>query len=477
MVMKRGQDRFVPKIGLFVVFYMLLALLMYWVVADDWTRATVDMETVSQGYLLPADQEIAQSFICPADGLNRISLVPHFDQAERSGTITLSISENGKQLWHTDIETAAITSDTKLLVSVEPVLENVKGHDLLLTIQPNGTGMAVWAGNTVNAGKFDVAVKTEGLTVAQQPMEGCLVLEAHGYRNLQYSVWYWPVAMVLLAVCVLLIVITHVQLQQGKRTLLTVLVTVCKQYSYLLKQLVWRDFRVKYKSSMLGMVWSFLNPLLTMLVYYFVFSTLFKSNIEYFQVYLMSGIILFNYFTECTSLGLSSIIDNSSLITKVYMPKVIYPLSKVCSSAINLCISFIPLFLVVVISGVALSKSMLLIPVVVGFLVMFCLGISLLLATMYVFFRDMKFLWGVVLTMWNFLTPIFYPENIIPAEFLGIYRCNPMYQIVGFMRTIVLDGAAPTPEQWLFCCASAVVPLVLGLWVFRRKQDRFVLYL
>lgn len=126
MVMKRGQDRFVPKIGLFVVFYLLLALLMYWVVADDWTRATVDMETVSQGYLLPADQEIAQSFICPADGLNGISLVPHFDQAERSGTVTLSISENGKQLWHTDIETAAITSDTKLLVSVEPVLENVR---------------------------------------------------------------------------------------------------------------------------------------------------------------------------------------------------------------------------------------------------------------------------------------------------------------------------------------------------------------
>ena len=79
--------------------------------------------------------------------------------------------------------------------------------------------------------------------------------------------------------------------------------------------------------------------------------------------------------------------------------------------------------------------------------------------------------------MCNFLTPIFYPENIIPAEFLGIYRCNPMYQIVGFLRTLVLDGAAPTPEQWLFCFASAVISLVLGLWVFRRKQDRFVLYL
>lgn len=477
MVMKRGQDRFVPKIGLFVVFYLLLALLMYWVVADDWTRATVDMETVSQGYLLPADQEIAQSFICPADGLNGISLVPHFDQAERSGTITLSISENGKQLWHTDIETAAITSDTKLLVSVEPVLENVKGHDLLLTIQPNGTGMAVWAGNTVNAGKFDVAVKTEGLIVAQQPAEGCLVLEAHGYRNLQYSVWYWPVAMVLLAVCVLLIVITHVQLQQGKRTLLTVLVTVCKQYSYLLKQLVWRDFRVKYKSSMLGMVWSFLNPLLTMLVYLFVFSTLFKSDIDNFPVYLMSGIVLFNYYSEATNLGLGAIVDNSALITKVYMPKVIYPLSKVLSSAINLCISFVPLLVVMFITGVPLTGSILLLPVVAGFLVMLSFGMSLILSTMHVFFRDTRFLWSVLLTLWNFLTPIFYPESIIAPEFQTVYSCNPMFQVVSFMRTIVLEGAAPTPEAYLGCLLACGIPLLLGMWVFRRNQDRFVLYL
>ena len=104
-------------------------------------------------------------------------------------------------------------------------------------------------------------------------------------------------------------------------------------------------------------------------------------------------------------------------------------------------------------------------------------GVSLLLSTMYVFFRDMKFLWSVLLTMWNFLTPIFYPESIIPAHFLGLYRCNPMYHIVTFMRTIILDGAAPALTSWVFCLLSAVIPLALGLWIFRRNQDVFVLHL
>ena len=477
MVMKRWKKNFVTKLELFSAVYFVLALLMYWVVAEDWTRATVGTETVSQGYLLPADQEVSQVFRCPADGLDGIALVPHFEHTEQSGTIALMISDGDKQLWSGSVDASTITSDEELHITIEPAVREVEGRALKLTIQPNETGVAWWAGNTVSAGKFDVAVETADLTIGQNIATGSLVLKAQGYKDLQYSLWYWPVALVVYAMCLLLAIVTYVQNQRGKRTILTVLVTVCKQYSYLLKQLVWRDFRVKYKSSMLGMIWSFLNPLLTMLVYYFVFSTLFKSNVEYFQVYLMSGIVLFNFYSDASSLGLSSIIDNSSLITKVYMPKVIYPLSKILSSAINLCISFIPLFLVIILSGVPLTKSMLLIPVVVGFLIMFCLGISLLLATMYVFFRDMKFLWGVLLTMWNFLTPIFYPENIIPAEFIGIYRCNPMYQIVGFMRTIVLDGKAPTPENWLFCLVAAVIPLMLGLWVFRRKQDRFVLYL
>ena len=134
------------------------------------------------------------------------------------------------------------------------------------------------------------------------------------------------------------------------------------------------------------MAWSFLNPLLTMAVYLFVFSTLFRSDIEHFPVYLMSGIVLLIFFSEATSLGLGAIVGNSHLIAKVYMPKIIYPLTKVLSASINLCISFVPLLIVMIITGVSLTKSLLLLPVVVMFLLVFSLDVSLILATLNVFF-------------------------------------------------------------------------------------------
>ena len=225
------------------------------------------------------------------------------------------------------------------------------------------------------------------------------------------------------------------------------------------------------------MLWSFLNPLLTMAVYLFVFSTIFKSNIEYFPAYLLTGIVMFNYFSESTSLGLNSIVGNRALITKVYMPKVIYPVSKVLSSAINLFISFIPMIIVLLITGVPIHKSFLLLPLAVAFLIAFCLGVTLILSTMTVFFRDTQFLWGILITIWNFLTPIFYPESIIPAAFRTLYHLNPLYQIIYFMRCVTIGGVSPTPVTYLYCFLVSAVPLLLGLLVFRRKQDRFVLYL
>ena len=238
-----------------------------------------------------------------------------------------------------------------------------------------------------------------------------------------------------------------------------------------------RDFRVKYQASVLGVLWSFLNPLLSMFVYLLVFSTIFKSNIEYFPAYLLTGIVLFNYFSESTSLGLNSIVSNRALITKVYMPKMIYPLAKVLSSAVNLLVSFIPMLIVMVATGVPIHKSLLLLPVVVVFLVAFCLGMTLILSTLTVFFRDTQFLWGILITVWNFLTPIFYPETIIPASFRTIYHLNPLYQIVYFMRCITVGGVSPTPVTYLYCFLVSFIPLAVGLFIFRRKQDRFVIYL
>ena len=456
--------------------YLLLAAVLFWIVKDNWSITAVKTDSVAMGYLLPAGSEVGQVVQTNMDSLEAFEITPHFDQQERIGYVTLMLQDGEAILWSNDVMAEDLPTDQSYTVKVTPHLREM-GDSLVLKVLPNDTGMALWAGNTVSAGKFDINVQTAGLTVNGESYEGHLVTSVLGHNQLQASRWFWPVALVILAASVGLICTTHIQQKQGKRTFLTMLVTVYNQYRYLLKQLVDRDFRVKYKSSALGMVWSLLNPFLNMLVYLFVFSMLFKSDVKNFPVYLMSGIVLFSYFSEATNLGMISIVGNSALISKVYMPKLIYPLSKVLSSAINFCISLIPLCLVMLITGVTIHKSILLLPVVVAFLIVFSFGMSLILATMNVFFRDTQFLWSVLLMMLNFLTPIFYPESIIPAQFQTIYHMNPLYQIIYFMRTIIIDGVSPTPITYLYCTLSCGVTLLLGLWIFRRNQDRFVLYL
>lgn len=475
--MKQWKQSRRGRLGTFTLIYLLLALVMYWVVAEDWSMTSVRTDTVTMSQLLPENAVTEQTFTAEMDVLQQVSVTPHFNAAEHSGSALLSVLAGDALLAEQAVDAAGLASDTANTIELNTPVTDVAGQTLTLRLDPQGTGMSLWTGSTMSAGKFDVAVQTSGLTVNGETAEGSLVCSFAGYSLLQGKRWFWPGALALLAVCIALILVMEKQLQSGRRTLLTMLVNVCQRYGFLLRQLVSRDFRVKYKASVLGVVWSFLNPLLTMLVYLFVFSTIFRSNIVHFPVYLMSGIVLFNFFSESTSLGLSAITGNSALITKVYMPKVIYPLSKVLSSGINLCISFIPLFIVMLITGVPFHKSMLLLPLVVLFLMMFCLGMSLILSSMNVFFRDTQFLWGVLVTMWNFLTPIFYPESIIPAQFVKLYHLNPLYQIVFFMRSITIGGVSPTPVTYLYCTLVSVVPLALGLWIFRKNQDKFVLHL
>ena len=159
------------------------------------------------------------------------------------------------------------------------------------------------------------------------------------------------------------------------------------------------------------------------------------------------------------------------------MPKYIYPLSRTLSSLINLLISLVPLLLMMLVTGVPLTKALLLTPLVILFVFTFSLGMSMLLATMNVFFRDTRFLWSVVVLIWTYLTPIFYPESIIPAQLIGLYHMNPMYQFIYFMRCITLGGIAPNPITYLYCTLGCVIPLLIGVWVFRKNQDRFVFYL
>lgn len=249
------------------------------------------------------------------------------------------------------------------------------------------------------------------------------------------------------------------------------------RYSFLLEQLVMRNFNTKYRQSVLGVLWSFLNPLLTMAVQYLVFSALFHSEIPNFPVYLLSGIILFSFFTECVTLGMDSIVMNGPLITKVAMPKMIYPLSRSLSSLINLVISLVPLVVIMVLSGAPVTWALLLMPGVLALLFLFALGMTLILCTLNVFFRDTRFLWSVVSLLWTYATPIFYPITIIPEAWRWLFMCNPMYHFIDCLRTITLQGQSPSLVQWGLCAVCALVPLAAGVIVFRRKEDQFVFHL
>ena len=212
-----------------------------------------------------------------------------------------------------------------------------------------------------------------------------------------------------------------------------------------------------------------------MAVQYVVFSTLFRSNIRNYPVYLLTGIVFYNFFNEAVTLGMTSITSSAALIKKVYMPKYIYPISRVASSMINFLLALVPLLLVILITRTRIHFSLLLLVFDVACMLVFITGMSLLLTTCMTFFQDTQFLWGVVSMIWMYLTPIFYPETIIPARLISIYRLNPLYQFITFARTCIIGGISPQPEMYLGCIVSSCVALLLGATVFKKYQDRFIL--
>ena len=253
-----------------------------------------------------------------------------------------------------------------------------------------------------------------------------------------------------------------------------------KKYSYLLNQLVSRDFKVKYKRSILGIGWSLLYPLLMTAVMAVVFKNVFRFTTPgvSFIAYLMTGLTYFNYFSEASNLAMSSVVANFSLLNKVYIPKYIFPLSKCLFVGINFLITLIPLYAVILLTGTGLNIYHLLLPYSWVCLFMFTLGMSFLLSTIAVFMRDMFYIYGIVITLWTYLTPIMYDIRIIDNELLtSIMKLNPMYNIINFERMIVLYHQMPSAASWLACFLSGAVVLVLGAVVFKKNQDKFIYYM
>jgi len=248
-----------------------------------------------------------------------------------------------------------------------------------------------------------------------------------------------------------------------------------QKYGFLLSQLVSRDFKTKYKRSVLGVLWSMLNPLLTMCVQYIVFSELFRWDIDNFAVYLLIGTVMFNFFTEATGQALLSITGNASLITKVYVPLYVFPVSKVLSSCINLAFSTAALYAILFLQGVPVNIHHLLLPYGYACLIAFTIGIGMILASMMVYFRDTQFLYGIVTVLWMYLTPLFYPIEIVPDRFLVIIKCNPMFHFIRYVRNLILDNTMPTLRAHMICLLFASTALIGGWFIFKRVKKNFIL--
>lgn len=254
-------------------------------------------------------------------------------------------------------------------------------------------------------------------------------------------------------------------------------------YHHLLKfmplaeELVKRDLKVRYRRSFLGYLWSLLNPLLMMCVMSFIFSTLFQSTVPNFPLYLICGQTMWAFFNESTSTAMFSVLQNASLIKKVYIPKFIFPLSRILSSFVTMSFSLLAILIVMVFTRATIYWTVILFWVPMVFLFLFCCGVGLVLSALSVYFRDITHLYGVLLFAWMYATPIFYDPSVFPDIVRKVLMWNPIYHYLTFFRGVVVYGTLPEPLTWLICIACSIVAMVVGLFVFKKLQKNFILHI
>ena len=248
-----------------------------------------------------------------------------------------------------------------------------------------------------------------------------------------------------------------------------------KKFQPLLNELIARDIKIKYRKSVLGVLWTLLNPLCMMIVLSIVFSNLFKFDIEYFPVYLLSGQLIFNFFSESTTNAMSAIIANGPLIKKIYVPKYLFVLSRVFSSTINLLASFTAMICVMLAMRIELHYTVFLVILPLFFIVVFSLGVGLVLSAITVKFRDIMHLYSVFVTALMYLTPVIYPMSILPDWLRPIVLYNPITNILLMFRGVMLYNSLPSVSSIVIAVIECIVMLALGLYVFYKNQDDFIL--
>lgn len=250
------------------------------------------------------------------------------------------------------------------------------------------------------------------------------------------------------------------------------------KYKYLLAELVKKDIKLKYRNSVLGLLWTLLEPLLTMLVLTLVFTT-FRENkkIEYFPVFILTGRLLYGYFANGTKLALKSIRRNSAMIRKVYVPKYIYPLSSALSGYITFLISLSVLIVVAAVQKVPPTWHLLEVFYPLITVLLMTIGLGFVLATLDVFFRDTEYLWSVFLMLIMYASAIFYdPQSILKSSNYWILKYNPLYGVIQNFRDSIF-GNPMNYKYFAYSFTFAAVVFVVGIVMFYKKQDKFVLYI
>ncbi len=246
-----------------------------------------------------------------------------------------------------------------------------------------------------------------------------------------------------------------------------------KNSIFLIKQLALSDFKLRYSNSVLGYLWSLLNPLMLFLVLYFVFSILMRFDVPHYQLYLLLGIVVWNFFSEGTSAAMGALLGKSSLIQKIYFPRVIIIIASNITSLITFFLNLLVFVGFMIFSKVAISWTYLLFFVYFIELLLITVGFSLFLSALYVKFKDIQHLWGIITQIWFWLTPIIYPLSMVPDKYLWLFSLNPLARIIGDFRAALVYHTVPTLTHTLISLGMCLAIFAVGYFFFKWREPRF----
>lgn len=238
--------------------------------------------------------------------------------------------------------------------------------------------------------------------------------------------------------------------------------------------LVKRELRGRYKGSALGFLWTFLNPLLQLLVYTLVFSVIMRSGIEKYYIFLFVALVPWIFFSASVTGGSTSVQASADMVKKIYFPREVMPIAYVTSAFVNMILTFIVVFGVLIITGFGVNiKAVLFLPIIMLVEYILALGIALLTSALTVYFRDLAYILGIITMAWQFLTPVMYADEMVPAKLLPIWNLNPMTPIIQAYRTILYYKEIPQLKTLLHATVLGILVLVIGSVVFRKLQKGF----